>query len=90
MILKPFKECKYYGFNDYHSDNCEYYHGSELCGSVAHEPANCPKKHPNRILKEVCPKVVLEMTLQKTQKDIAQLIVMVSPLSGCLCERSEA
>ncbi|GJZ62630.1 hypothetical protein Tco_0618767 [Tanacetum coccineum] len=24
MIPKPFKECKYCGFNDHHSDNCEY------------------------------------------------------------------
>ncbi|GKA49517.1 retrovirus-related pol polyprotein from transposon TNT 1-94 [Tanacetum coccineum] len=47
MIPKPFKECKYYGFNDHHYDNCEYYHGCEVCGSVAHETADCPKKHPN-------------------------------------------
>ncbi|GJZ78799.1 retrovirus-related pol polyprotein from transposon TNT 1-94 [Tanacetum coccineum] len=26
-ILKPFKECKYYGFNDHHSDHCEFYPG---------------------------------------------------------------
>ncbi|GJY53054.1 retrovirus-related pol polyprotein from transposon TNT 1-94 [Tanacetum coccineum] len=25
MILKPFKECKYCGFNDHHYDNYEYY-----------------------------------------------------------------
>ncbi|GJZ32050.1 retrovirus-related pol polyprotein from transposon TNT 1-94 [Tanacetum coccineum] len=27
MILKPFKECKYCGFNDHHSDHCEFYPG---------------------------------------------------------------
>ncbi|GJW91068.1 hypothetical protein Tco_0168621 [Tanacetum coccineum] len=47
MIPKPFKECKYCGFNDHHYDNCEYYPGCEVCGSIAHEPTNCPKKHPN-------------------------------------------
>ncbi|GJX13266.1 retrovirus-related pol polyprotein from transposon TNT 1-94 [Tanacetum coccineum] len=47
MILKPFKECKYYGFNDHHSDHCKFYPGCELCGSIAHEPSDCPKKHPN-------------------------------------------
>nr|GEW91838.1 hypothetical protein [Tanacetum cinerariifolium] len=25
MIPKPFKDCKYCGFNDHHSDECEYY-----------------------------------------------------------------
>ncbi|GJR10118.1 retrovirus-related pol polyprotein from transposon TNT 1-94 [Tanacetum coccineum] len=47
MIPKPFKECKYYGFNDHHSDNYEYYSGCEVCCSVAHEPIVYPKKHPN-------------------------------------------
>ncbi|GKA78808.1 hypothetical protein Tco_0785345 [Tanacetum coccineum] len=47
MIPKPFKECKYYGFNNRHSDNYEYYPGCEVCGSVAHETTDCPKKHPN-------------------------------------------
>ncbi|GJT43494.1 hypothetical protein Tco_0952209 [Tanacetum coccineum] len=47
MIPRPFKECKYYGFNDHHSDNYEFYPGCEVCGSIAHEPADCPKKYPN-------------------------------------------
>ncbi|GJV09194.1 hypothetical protein Tco_1346850 [Tanacetum coccineum] len=47
MIPKPFKDCKYYGFNDHHSNNCEYYPGCKVCGSVAHEPTDCHKKHPN-------------------------------------------
>ncbi|GKA41729.1 retrovirus-related pol polyprotein from transposon TNT 1-94 [Tanacetum coccineum] len=47
MIPKPFNDCKYYGFNDHHSDNYEYYPGCEICGSVAYETTDCPKKHPN-------------------------------------------
>nr|GEX57040.1 hypothetical protein [Tanacetum cinerariifolium] len=47
MILKPFKECKYYGFNDHHFDDCEFYPGCEVCVSISHEPSDCPKKHPN-------------------------------------------
>ncbi|GKC71253.1 retrovirus-related pol polyprotein from transposon TNT 1-94 [Tanacetum coccineum] len=47
MIPKPFKDCKYCGFNDHHSDNYEYYPGCKVCGSVAHEPTDCHKKHPN-------------------------------------------
>ncbi|GJX29653.1 hypothetical protein Tco_0237732 [Tanacetum coccineum] len=88
MILKPFKECKYYGFNDYHSDNYEYYLGCEeyLKRSVWYLDCGCSRHMTgvNQYLhiysKESGPKVVLEMTLQKTQKDMAQLIVMVSPL----------
>ncbi|GKB01841.1 retrovirus-related pol polyprotein from transposon TNT 1-94 [Tanacetum coccineum] len=47
MILKPFKDCKYCRFNDHHFDNYEYYLGCEIYGSVSHETADCPKKHPN-------------------------------------------
>nr|GEV72729.1 uncharacterized mitochondrial protein AtMg00810-like [Tanacetum cinerariifolium] len=47
MIPKPFKEYKYYGFNDHHSDHYEFYPGGEVCGSIAHEPYDCPKRHPN-------------------------------------------
>ncbi|GJS99266.1 retrovirus-related pol polyprotein from transposon TNT 1-94 [Tanacetum coccineum] len=44
MILKPFIDCKYCGFNDHHSDECEYYPGCDICGSIAHETAECTKK----------------------------------------------
>ncbi|GKB93882.1 hypothetical protein Tco_0980019 [Tanacetum coccineum] len=47
MILKPFKDCKYCGFIDHHYDNYEYYSRCEICGSIAHEPADCPKKQLN-------------------------------------------
>ncbi|GKA51455.1 retrovirus-related pol polyprotein from transposon TNT 1-94 [Tanacetum coccineum] len=46
MIPKPFIECKYCGFKDHHSDHCEFYPGCEVCGSIAHEASDCPKKHP--------------------------------------------
>ncbi|GJR16142.1 retrovirus-related pol polyprotein from transposon TNT 1-94 [Tanacetum coccineum] len=47
MIPNPYKECKYCGFNDHHSDHCEFYPRCEVCGSIAHEASDCPKKHPN-------------------------------------------
>ncbi|GJT95818.1 retrovirus-related pol polyprotein from transposon TNT 1-94, partial [Tanacetum coccineum] len=47
MILKPFMECKYCGFNDHHSDHYKFHPGCEVCGSIAHEAFDCPKKHPN-------------------------------------------
>ncbi|GKE83919.1 hypothetical protein Tco_1557661, partial [Tanacetum coccineum] len=43
MIPKPFKDCKYCGFNDHHSDECEYYPRCDICGSIAHETTDCPK-----------------------------------------------
>ncbi|GJZ54838.1 retrovirus-related pol polyprotein from transposon TNT 1-94 [Tanacetum coccineum] len=43
-IPKPFIPCKYCGFNDHHSDECEYYPGCDICGSIAHEPSNCDKR----------------------------------------------
>ncbi|GKA07375.1 retrovirus-related pol polyprotein from transposon TNT 1-94 [Tanacetum coccineum] len=44
-IPKPFSDCKYYGFNDHHSDNYEYYPGCKICGSIAHETADYTMKH---------------------------------------------
>ncbi|GJT11999.1 hypothetical protein Tco_0859041 [Tanacetum coccineum] len=48
IIPKLFKECKYCRFNDHHSNHCEFYPRCEVCGSIAHEPSDCPKKHPRR------------------------------------------
>nr|GEZ39542.1 retrovirus-related Pol polyprotein from transposon TNT 1-94 [Tanacetum cinerariifolium] len=42
-IPKPFIPCKYCGFNDHHSDECEYYPGCDICGSIAHEPSEYDK-----------------------------------------------
>ncbi|GKB73743.1 retrovirus-related pol polyprotein from transposon TNT 1-94 [Tanacetum coccineum] len=44
MIPKPYIPCKYCGFNDHHSDEYEFYPGCDLCGSIAHETSDCPKK----------------------------------------------
>nr|GEU53462.1 retrovirus-related Pol polyprotein from transposon TNT 1-94 [Tanacetum cinerariifolium] len=43
-IPKPFIPCKYFGFNDHHSDKCEYYLGCDIYDSIAHETADCTKK----------------------------------------------
>ncbi|GJR53826.1 retrovirus-related pol polyprotein from transposon TNT 1-94 [Tanacetum coccineum] len=43
-IPKPFIPCKYRGFNDHHSNECEYYPRCDICGSIAHEPYECNKK----------------------------------------------
>ncbi|GJR78553.1 retrovirus-related pol polyprotein from transposon TNT 1-94 [Tanacetum coccineum] len=44
IISKPFIDCKYCGFNDHHSDECEYYPGCDIYGSIAHETVDCTKK----------------------------------------------
>ncbi|GJX35466.1 retrovirus-related pol polyprotein from transposon TNT 1-94 [Tanacetum coccineum] len=41
MIPKPYIPCKYCGFNDHHSDECEYYPRCDLCGSIAYETTDC-------------------------------------------------
>ncbi|GJZ88111.1 hypothetical protein Tco_0659893 [Tanacetum coccineum] len=43
-ILSLSLNCKYYGFNDHHYDECEYYPGCDICGSIAHETTDCTKK----------------------------------------------
>nr|GEW31959.1 hypothetical protein [Tanacetum cinerariifolium] len=44
MILKPYVNCKYYGFNDHHSSECKHYPGCDIYGRIAHETANYAKK----------------------------------------------
>ncbi|GKE71381.1 hypothetical protein Tco_1529453 [Tanacetum coccineum] len=44
MIPKPFIDCKYCGFNDHHSDECEYYPRCDICGSITHETSDYTKK----------------------------------------------
>ncbi|GJV20641.1 retrovirus-related pol polyprotein from transposon TNT 1-94 [Tanacetum coccineum] len=41
MIPKPYIPYKYCGFNDHHSDECEFYPGCDLCSSIAHETSDC-------------------------------------------------
>ncbi|GJR29191.1 retrovirus-related pol polyprotein from transposon TNT 1-94 [Tanacetum coccineum] len=42
-MSKTFGECKYCGSNKHHPDDYEFYLGCEICGSIAHEIADCPK-----------------------------------------------
>ncbi|GKA86379.1 hypothetical protein Tco_0808090 [Tanacetum coccineum] len=66
MIPTTFKECKYYGFNDHHSDHCEFYPGCEdyLKRSVRYLDSGCSrhmtwiKQYLHRYSKESGPKVV--------------------------------
>ncbi|GJV25368.1 hypothetical protein Tco_1378063 [Tanacetum coccineum] len=45
--------------NKDHTDDCEFYPGYEICGSIAHEIADCPKNLRNSLPKEESgPKVV--------------------------------
>nr|GFC72151.1 hypothetical protein [Tanacetum cinerariifolium] len=63
MIPKPYIPCKYCGFNDHHSDECEYYPGYDLCGSIAYETTVCVKKTPRRK-----PRVTLQRSIKPTVK----------------------
>ncbi|GKB66087.1 retrovirus-related pol polyprotein from transposon TNT 1-94 [Tanacetum coccineum] len=63
MIPKPYVPCKYCGFIDHHSYECEYYPGCDLCGSIAYETTNCVKKTPKRI-----PRVALQRSTEPTAK----------------------
>ncbi|GJR18034.1 retrovirus-related pol polyprotein from transposon TNT 1-94 [Tanacetum coccineum] len=66
IIQKPFKDCKYYGFNDHYFDNCEYYPGCEdyLKRSVWYLDSGYSrhmtriKQYLHRYSKESGPKVV--------------------------------
>ncbi|GKB22054.1 retrovirus-related pol polyprotein from transposon TNT 1-94 [Tanacetum coccineum] len=63
MIPKPYVPCKYCGFIDHHSYECEYYPGCDLCGSIAYETTNCVKKTPKRI-----PRLALQRSTEPTAK----------------------
>nr|GEW88808.1 retrovirus-related Pol polyprotein from transposon TNT 1-94 [Tanacetum cinerariifolium] len=68
MIPKPFKECKYCGFNDHHSDHCEFYLGCEdyLKRSIWYLDSGCSrhmtwiKQYLHKYSKEPGPKVVFK------------------------------
>ncbi|GJT28517.1 retrovirus-related pol polyprotein from transposon TNT 1-94 [Tanacetum coccineum] len=46
-MSKAFGECKYCGSNKHHPDDYEFYPGCQICGSIAHEIADCPKNLRN-------------------------------------------
>nr|GEU71816.1 retrovirus-related Pol polyprotein from transposon TNT 1-94 [Tanacetum cinerariifolium] len=66
MIPKPYIDCKYYSFNYHHSDECEYYPGCDICGSIAHETANCAKKPSSNNRK---PRIANRRSIKPTKKD---------------------
>ncbi|GJY95550.1 hypothetical protein Tco_0511911 [Tanacetum coccineum] len=64
-IPKPFIPYKYCGFNDHHSDECEYYPGLDICGSIAHERYNYDKKTlPNNKK----PRIAIQLSNKPTKK----------------------
>ncbi|GKA95361.1 retrovirus-related pol polyprotein from transposon TNT 1-94 [Tanacetum coccineum] len=68
MIPKPYIPCKYCGFNDHHSDECEFYPGCDLCGSIAHETSDCPKKTSQRK-----PRIALKQSSEPTAKHMTRV-----------------
>nr|GEW65792.1 probable calcium-binding protein CML21 [Tanacetum cinerariifolium] len=44
MIPKPYIDYNNWGFNDHHSNECEYYLGCDICGSITYDTADCVKK----------------------------------------------
>ncbi|GJS01069.1 retrovirus-related pol polyprotein from transposon TNT 1-94 [Tanacetum coccineum] len=48
MIPNLHIPCKYCGFNNHHSDECEFYPGCDLCSSIAHETSDCDKRNAQR------------------------------------------
>ncbi|GKE36035.1 hypothetical protein Tco_1455357, partial [Tanacetum coccineum] len=65
MIPKPFIDCKYCGFNDHHSDECEYYPGCDICGSIAYETSDCTKKPSSNNRK---PRIANKRSTKPTEK----------------------
>ncbi|GKB88977.1 retrovirus-related pol polyprotein from transposon TNT 1-94 [Tanacetum coccineum] len=47
IMSKTFGEYKYCGSNKHHPDDCKFYPGCEICGSIAHEIVDCPKNLRN-------------------------------------------
>ncbi|GJZ21398.1 retrovirus-related pol polyprotein from transposon TNT 1-94 [Tanacetum coccineum] len=66
-IPKPFIPFKYCGFNDHHSDECEYYTGCDTCDGIAHEPTDCDKKAIHNNMK-------LRITNQRSNEPIEKWV----------------
>ncbi|GJZ14696.1 retrovirus-related pol polyprotein from transposon TNT 1-94 [Tanacetum coccineum] len=77
MITKPFIECKYYRFNDHHSDHCEFYPMCEdyLKRSVWYLDSGCSrhmtgiKQYLHRYSKKSGPKVKDEVRIKEPRGD---------------------
>ncbi|GJT47292.1 retrovirus-related pol polyprotein from transposon TNT 1-94 [Tanacetum coccineum] len=65
MIPKPFIDCKYYGFKDHHSDECEHHPRCDICSSIAHETADCTKKPSSNNRK---PRIANKQSAEPTEK----------------------
>nr|GEW07496.1 hypothetical protein [Tanacetum cinerariifolium] len=65
MVPKPFIDCKYCGFNNHHSNECEYYPGCDICGSIAHETTDCDKKASSNNRK---PRIANRQSIEPTEK----------------------
>ncbi|GJX65303.1 hypothetical protein Tco_0299646 [Tanacetum coccineum] len=59
-IPKPFIPFKYYRFNDHHSNEYEYYPGCDICGSIAHETANCTKKTSSNMKPRIANSIIVK------------------------------
>ncbi|GJY48563.1 hypothetical protein Tco_0438519, partial [Tanacetum coccineum] len=74
MIPKPFKECKYCGFNDHHSDNYEYY----LLG-IRRSNDEIPPPPPPQTPTQQAPHTVSTIKLPILKKDTNGVIKVLPP-----------
>ncbi|GJY88049.1 retrovirus-related pol polyprotein from transposon TNT 1-94 [Tanacetum coccineum] len=78
MIPKHFKECKYYGFNDHHSDHYEFYPGCDYLKRVAYVNG---LKHNLISISQLCD-VNYKVMFTKTQETIYNQndeVVLIAP-----------
>nr|GEU74332.1 hypothetical protein [Tanacetum cinerariifolium] len=68
-IPKSFIPCKYYGFNDNHYDECECYHGCDICGSIAHEPSDSDKG----VIPNTRPRIANQQSKEPIEKKLENL-----------------
>ncbi|GJW88386.1 hypothetical protein Tco_0163726 [Tanacetum coccineum] len=83
-IPKPFIPCKYYRFNNHHSDECEYYPGCDIYGSIAHEPTNYYLKRSVWYQDSGCPRHItwVKQYLHKYLKELGPKVVFGDKSSG--------
>ncbi|GKE23927.1 hypothetical protein Tco_1435439, partial [Tanacetum coccineum] len=82
-ILKPFIPHKYYGFSDHHSDECEYYPGCDVCGSITHDPADCDKKTTSNNRK---PRIANQRSNKPTDSGFTKKLYFSNVYAGLLKE----
>nr|GEV29719.1 retrotransposon protein, putative, unclassified [Tanacetum cinerariifolium] len=77
MIPKPYIPCKYYAFNDRHSDEWKYYPGCNICGSIAHETADCVKKTSSKAK----PRIASQRSIEPIENPKKYTLVIVDEYS---------